>query len=221
MANKSIEQFDVLSNTLRVLPEEAFRLSYFLKEINEPEEGISNIEIACVNVFNQIYGMMCSLKEDGHISSIYDSDAITTILCIRHVLQHQSGRIRNNLRDTLNKRIKKIPVLVQFNTAGDDFPFFINIDWIQTSIKTSNNAKKLPLINAYWNLDKIKMDVEKSSNLWESSYICVMPIITEAIRQIVMHYGGNFTPSGYDSQVYYDHFSNMPPVNADNYKIIT
>ena len=55
------EQFDVLSNALRVFPEEILRLNYFINKVNDPEEGISNIEIACVNVFNQLYGMMCAL----------------------------------------------------------------------------------------------------------------------------------------------------------------
>ena len=33
---KLSEQFDVLSNTLRLLPEELMRLKYFIQEINEP-----------------------------------------------------------------------------------------------------------------------------------------------------------------------------------------
>ena len=49
--NSPSEQFDVLSNALRVFPEEIFRLNYFIGKVNDPEEGISNIEIACVNVF--------------------------------------------------------------------------------------------------------------------------------------------------------------------------
>ena len=83
MISKSSEQFDVLSNTLRVLPEDIFRLSYSVNKVNDPEEGITNIEIACVNVFNQIYGMMCSLKDEGFTNTIYQHDAIATVLCIR------------------------------------------------------------------------------------------------------------------------------------------
>src|SRR4051812_32678261 len=91
--SKLSEQFDVLSNTLRLLPEELLRLQYFVQEISKPEEGISNVEIACVNVFNNVYGIMCSIKDCGAVSSIYGHDAITTLLCIRHILQHQSGRL--------------------------------------------------------------------------------------------------------------------------------
>lgn len=78
--SKLNDQFDVLSNTLRLLPEEIMRLGYFINEINEPEEGISNVEVACVNVFNNIYVMMCALKDEKVVSSIYEHDAITTIL---------------------------------------------------------------------------------------------------------------------------------------------
>ena len=220
MKHKSSEQFDVLSNTLRVLPEEVLRLNYFLNEISEPEEGISNIEVACVNVLNQIYGMMCSLKDDGHISSIYEYDAISAVLCIRHVLQHQSGRIKNNLRDALKKQVTSKPTVVQYNDTTD-FPFLINISWIQESINNSNNAKRLNAINAYWNLDTIKNEVEKLYFNWESTYISIMAIITEAVRQIRVNYGKYFSVSGDDSEVYYEYFNSIPKVNTSKYEIIT
>jgi len=52
--SKLSEQFDVLSNTLRLLAEELLQLMYCIQEINEPEEGISNVEVACINVFNNV-----------------------------------------------------------------------------------------------------------------------------------------------------------------------
>ena len=115
MISKSSEQFDVLSNALRVLPEEILRLRYFINEVNDPEEGIANIEISCVNVFNQIYGMMCSLKDEGYTNTIYKHDAIATVLCIRHTLQHQTGRLKNNIRDAFQKNIARKTILVRFS----------------------------------------------------------------------------------------------------------
>jgi hypothetical protein len=52
--SKLNDQFDVLSNTLRLLLEELMRLGYFINEVNDPEEGISNVEVACVNVLNNM-----------------------------------------------------------------------------------------------------------------------------------------------------------------------
>ncbi len=220
MQYKSSEQFDVLSNTLRVLPEEVLRLNYFIKKIDEAEEGISNIEVACVNVLNQIYGMMCSLKDDKKIESIYEYDAINTALCIRHVLQHQSGRIKNNLRDALKKQVNNKPVVFQYKDTTD-FPFLVNINWLQESIKNSNNSKRLASINSYWNLDEIKNKIEAQSYSWDSTYMSIMAIITEAVRQIRVNYGEHFSPSGFDSGVYYDHFNSIPEVNTNKYEIIT
>ena len=78
--SKLSEQFDVLSHTLRLLAEELLQLKYYIQELSEPEEGISNVEVACINVFNNIYGVMNSIKDIGAASSIYSHDAITTIL---------------------------------------------------------------------------------------------------------------------------------------------
>ena len=145
------EQFDVLSNTLRLLPEEISRLDYFIRKIDDPEEGISNVEVACVNVFNNIYGMMCILKDEGVTTSIYEHDAITTILCIRHVLQHQSGRLKNNLRDAWSKNISGSPVLIKYNVSDPgmpDPPLHINVAWFQEGIAGNTKiSKKLNKIN--------------------------------------------------------------------------
>jgi len=224
MKKHSSEQFDVLSNTLRVLPEEILRLEYFITKINEPEEGISNIEVSFVNVFNQIYGMMCCLKDDGYISTIYDSDAITTALCIRHVLQHQTGRIKNNLRDTLKNQTGPKPSLINYSASDSglaDTPFYINAKWIQDNINSGNNSKRLTQINAYLNLDQIKHKIELNSGSWQYAYICAMPIITEAVRQIVTKYGSYFAPLGFDSKVYYKHFKTINPIDTADYAIIT
>jgi hypothetical protein len=224
MSHKSSDQFDVLSNTLRVLPEQAFRLNYFLKEVCDPEEGITNIEIACVNVFNQIYGMMCSLKEDGHINSIYSEDSITTILCIRHCLQHQSGRIKNNLRDALQQTIKSSPSLIKYSSSDEgmaDFPLYLNVSWFQSAIASSNNAKRLPAINSFWKLDEIKHKIESVPQNWSDSYVCIMSMITEAVRQIRHSYGQHFQPLGYDSKVYYKHFNEIKAIDVSDYEIVT
>jgi hypothetical protein len=224
MNNQSSEQFDVLSNALRVLPEEIFRLNYFIQDVNDPEEGISNIEIACVNVFNQLYGMMCSLKESGHISSIYEHDAITTILCMRHVLQHKSGRMKNNLRDAFKKQISENYALINYNvsdTTTPVMPFYISSSWLQDGVQNSNNSHRLASINSYLNFDQIKDDLDKTSIAWTDSYLCVMPLITEAVRQIRTNYGCHFEPTGYDSDVYYAHFLDVKPIDTIDYAIVT
>lgn len=223
--SKLSEQFDVLSNTLRLLPEEIMRLNYFVKEINEPEEGISNIEVACVNVFNNIYGMMCALKDEGAAASIYEHDAITTILCIRHILQHQAGRIKNNLRDAFVRNIKGAPVLVKYNVSDPnmpDPPLYINVAWFQEGIANSNNSKRLAKINEFWKFNQIKEQIESSSHgSWASTYVCAMALISETVRTMLVNYGSLISAAGYDSNVYLEHFKNINAVNAHDYGIIT
>lgn len=216
------EQFDVLSNSLRIFPEEILRLNYFLQRVNDPEEGISNIEIACVNVFNQLYGMMCSLKDNGHISSIYEHDAITTVLCIRHVLQHQGGRIKNNLRDALKSQELSNFALVNYNASDTEIivmPFLVNASWLLDGIQSSNNAKRLPAIKSYLNIGKIKADLDRRSISLADTYIGIMPLITEAMRQICTNYGSYFEPAGFDSDVYCPHFSAVKSINTNDYAI--
>lgn len=224
MSNQSSEQFDVLSNALRILPEEIFRLNYFIQNANDPEEGISNIEMACVNVFNQLYGMMCSLKESGHVSSIYEHDAITTILCMRHALQHKAGRIQNNLRDAFKKQIGEKTALINYNvsdTSTPVIPFYIRSSWLHDSVQNSHNSHRLASINTYLNFDQIKDDLDKKSIAWTDSYLCVMPLITEAVRQIRTNYGCHFEPTGDDSSVYYSHLLYVNPINTSDYAIAT
>ncbi len=222
MRNPPSEQFDVLSNALRIFPEEIYRLNYFFHEVHDPEEGISNIEIACVNVFNQLYGMMCTLKDNGHINSIYEHDAITTILCIRHVLQHKGGRIKNNLRDSLNKQISKKVALIDYSASDSDI-FCINASWFQTGIQESNNAHRLSAINSYLRLERIQIDLEKLAIPLTDSYFCIFPLITEAVRQLCINYSSHFSPAGFDSDVYYSHFLEIDPISTDDYliKIVT
>lgn len=220
------EQFDVLSNTLRLLPEEISRLDYFVTKINEPEEGISNVEIACVNVFNNIYGMMCILKDEGATVSIYEHDAITTILCIRHVLQHQSGRLKNNLRDAWSKSISGSPTLIKYNVSDPgmpDPPLYINVAWFQEGIARNDKiSRKLAKINAFWKLETIKQQVEASTHCnWAATYICAMTLITEAVRKIVVEYGDVILATGYDSRVYLEHFKGINAIDTNDYGFIT
>lgn len=217
MSNSPSEQFEVLSNSLRILQKEIIRLSYFVSQVNDPDEGISNIEIACVNVFNQLYGMMCSLKDNGKISSIYEYDAITAILCIRHVLQHQGGKIRNNLRDALTFRNTEQYSLVNYGTSNSEesfcMPFYISASWILDGIRSSNNARRLPAIESYLKIESIKSDLDKLSKKFDATYIGVMPLITNAMFQLCINYGNHFQPTGFDSDVYYHHFRDMAPIN--------
>ena len=218
------EQFDVLSNALRVFPEEILRLDYFINKVNDPEEGISNIEIACVNVFNQLYGMMCTLKDGGHISSIYEHAAITTILCMRHVLQHKAGRIKNNLRDAFKKEVGESYSLINYSASDKNIvtmPFYVNIAWLQDGIQNSNNAHRLTAINSYLNLDKIKIELDTLSIDVGNSYLGVMPLITEAVHQLCLNYSSFFSPAGYDSEVYYSHFLGVNKINTQDYAIVT
>lgn len=224
MCNRLSEQFDVLSNALRIFPEELLRLNYFLHKVNDPEEGISNIETACFSVFNQIYGMMCALKDSGHIKSIYEQDAITTLLCIRHVLQHKSGRIKNNLRDGFNKQVAERIALVNYGASDAEVKkgaFYINASWIQDGIRDSNNANRLSTINSYLCLDLIKTDLERLSISMVDTYLCVLPLITEAARELCTSYGSHFRPVGFDSDVYYTHFLQINKIDTRDYEIIT
>lgn len=219
------EQFDVLSNTLRLLPEELMRLNYFIDQIKEPEEGISNVEAACVNVFNNIYGIMCALKDEGAFASMYEHDAITTILCIRHVLQHQPGRLKNNLRDAWSRSMTGPYALIKYSVSDQntpDQPFYINIAWFQDGIAKSNNAKKLADVNSFWKLDAIKLELEASPyRNWTNAYVCVLTLITESVRTIVAQYGHLLSAAGYDSNVYLQHFKAIKPVDPGDYGIIT
>lgn len=218
------EQFDVLSNTLRVFPEEVMRLNYFINELNDPEEGIGNIEIACLNVFNNIYGLMCALKEEGATASIYEHDAITTALCIRHILQHQSGRLGNNLRDAFTKQIKGTAILVKYNVSNPDVadqPFFINLSWLQEGISNSNNAKRLEKINKFWNFPTIRKHVEASGiGNWRSTYVCSMSLIKEAVRTIFAEYSEYLTVTSYDSKIYFNYFKSVKPVLTADYGLV-
>lgn len=224
--SKLNEQFDVLSNSLRVLPEELLKLNYFIQEINEPEEGISNVELACVNVFHGLYGMMSALKEQGATTSIYEHDAITTLLCIRHVLAHQSGRLKNNLRDAWARSIPASPTLIRYNVsdpAMPDTPLYISVAWFQDGIANNANiSKKLPTINEFWKFDTIKQEVEAlpHSN-WASAYVCAMTLITEAVRKLVVEYGNLIAASGYDSNVYLKHFQGVSAVNTSDYGLLS
>ena len=222
MSNPPSAQFEVLSNSLRVLPEELLRLNYFLQEVNDPDEGISNIEIACVNVFNQLYAMMCTLKDSKHIASIYEHDAITTILCIRHVLQHQGGKVKNNLRDALRSQEVENFSLVNYGASDSEsvvMPFYINASWLLDGIQSSNNAKRLPSVKSYLVIEKIKSDLDGLSKPFSGTYLGIMPLITEAMRQLCTNYGRYFAPAGFDSDVYYSHFRVVSPIDTNDYEI--
>lgn len=224
--NKLNEQFDFLSNALRVLPEELLRLNYFVQEINEPEEGISNVELACANTFNGIYGVMSTLKDEGATNSIYEHDAITTVLCIRHVLVHQAGRLKNNLRDAWSNSIPASPTLIKYSVSDPDMPdapLYINVAWLQDGIaKNAKISKKLATINAFWKLDSIKQEVEALTHSnWGSTYICAMTLITEAVRKLVFEYGQLITASGFDSDVYLEHFNGVKAINTSDYGLVS
>jgi hypothetical protein len=208
-----------------LLPEELTRLNYFIREIGEPEEGISNVELACANAFNGFYGMMSALKDEGATKSIYEYDAITTVLCIRHVLAHQSGRLKNNLRDAWLKSISASPTLIKYNVsdpAMPDAPLYINIAWFQDGIaKNAKISKKLTTINTFWKFDAIKQEVEALSHCnWASAYVCAMTLITEAARKLVAEYGHLIAASGYDSNVYLEHFSSVKAINTSDYGLV-
>lgn len=218
------ESFDVFSNALRLLSEQIVALRYFFEEINEPEEGISNLEAAYSNALSTTYGLMCALKDAGACASIYEDDAVTAMLCIRHVLQHQPGRIKNNLRDAWSRSIPARPVLIGFGVSDTDHlgqPFYLNIDWLQEGIRQSNGANRLPAINAFWNFDEIKVRVEQSGNQWRHTYVCAMKLITEAARTIVEKHGHLIDVAGSDSAVYLHHLASISPVNSRDYDIET
>jgi len=170
--------------------------------------------------------MMCILKDEGATVSIYEHDAITTILCIRHILQHQSGRLKNNLRDAWTKSILGSPTLIKYNVskpAMPDPPLYINVTWFQEGIaKNGKISRKLTKINAFWKLETIKQQVEALSPCkWASTYICAMTLITEAVRKIVAEYGDVILATGYDSRVYLEHFRSVNAIDTNDYGFIS
>ncbi len=48
-----------------------------------------------------------------------------------------------------------------------------------------------------------------------------MALITEAVRKIVTEYSSAIAASGYDSNVYLEHFKNVNAINAEDYGVIT
>ena len=223
MSSKSIEQFEVLSNALRILPERVFQISYYVNEVNDPEEGIANIESAYRNVLNQIYGMMCALKDDGYISSIYEDTAITTILCLRHAMQHLSGKIRNCLRDLILESKPIMPIEIVYSASNEDIgrcPFFISATWVESGIKSSNYANKWPKIADYWQLEKLQKEVASNDKDWDSVYFDGTSLVMEAMSHLVKKYGKYFSPSGFDSNVYYEHFNKVSSLDREDCAIV-
>ncbi|MCY1380889.1 hypothetical protein D9M69_687470 [compost metagenome] len=103
-----------------------------------------------------------------------------------------------------------------------DPPFYINAAWFQEGIANSNNSKRLVKINEFWKLDQIKKQVESSpQGSWESTYICAMALISEAVRTITIEYGFSISAAGYDSDVYLEHFKNINAINPLDYGVIT
>ncbi|AOY69359.1 hypothetical protein QYG06_17670 [Xanthomonas euvesicatoria] len=216
------DQFDVFSNTLRLLAEQVVGLSYFLRKIKKPEEGISNIEAAFNNVLSSLYGLMCALKNAGACSSLYEYEAISTLLCIRHVLQHQPGRVRNNLRDSWAKRVHPDAGLLRFPVLADRLPaqpFYIHIGWICDGIAASNNAKQRPSLAAFWNLEGIRAEAEKAGFSLQVSYVCAMSLVQEAARTVVSNYSAHLKAYGEDSEVYLQHFGDVAPVDPYRFAI--
>lgn len=224
MSSKSIEQFEVLSNALRIFPEQVFQLNYYVEKVNDPEEGIANIESAYRNVLNQVYGMMCALKDDGHINSLYEDTALTTVLCLRHAMQHLSGKIRNCLRDLILEKKVITPIEIKYSASDEDMgrcPFLISVCWVENGIKASNYSNKLPKISEYWQLEKLRKDIESNNKCWDSVYLDGTSLVTEAMSSLVKKYGKHFSPSGFDSNVYYKHFNQVDSLNRLDCAIVT
>ena len=142
------------------------------------------------------------------------------------MLAHQSGRLKNNLRDAWTKSIPAKPTLIKYSVSDPEMPdavLYINVAWFQESIaKNAKISKKLEAINSFWKFDNIKKEVEASSySSWDSTYVCAMSLITEAIRRLVSEYGRLIAASGFDSNVYLEHFGSVKPVDTSDFGLIT
>lgn len=218
------EQFEVLSNSLRIFPERILALNYYLFTVNDPEEGISNIESAFRDVLNQFYGMMCSLKDNGHISSLYEHDAITSLLCMRHAVQHRSGAIKNKFRDFILNNDLSVFFQIEYSTSDKSRgrnPFPVSITWFEDKIKNSNYSNKWDKISKYWQLESIKKVAGFRNIDWKNVYIDATSLITEAVRVLCREYKEFFSPMGFDSKVYFDHFAVVMPLDKEDFELIT
>ena len=127
--------------------------------------------------------------------------------------------MKNNLRDAFQKNIAPKTILVKFSASDEgikEFPFYLNLKWIQDSIKNSNNAKRYPTIYKYLNLAEIKKKARSLGCELNACYLCNMSLITEAVRLIVVNYGKHFKPTGFDSDVYYKHFANINVIDPND-----
>jgi len=221
--NACSDQFEVLSNALRIYPERLISLKYYIFEVNDPEEGIANVESAFRDILNQFYGMMCTLKDNGNIDGLYKHTEITTFLCLRHAVQHKSGKIKNKLREFHLDKDQRNTVLIEYSTSDKDrirAPFPIHLNWIEEAIKSTNYASKWNQISEYWNFDIIKKKAKSQSINLNDIYIDGSVLITEAVRTLFTEYSKFFSPSGYDSNVYYDHFAKIKAYDAKDFALI-
>ena len=221
--NTCSDQFEVLSNALRIFPERLVSIKYFIVEVNDPEEGIANIESAFRDVLNQFYGMMCALKESGNITGLYEHIEITSLLCLRHAVQHKSGKVKNQLRDLILDGHNEEVFLIEYSTSDADRlrgPFPINLNWVEESIKSSNYASKWAKISEYWNLNSIIEEAKTHNINLNNIYIDGTNLISEAVCTLQSKYGQFYSPIGYDSKVYYKHFANIVPYNKNDFALI-
>ncbi|TGU71636.1 hypothetical protein E4633_15120 [Geomonas terrae] len=221
--NLPSEQFEVLANSLRIFPERILQLGYYVNEVRDPEEGIANIEAAFRDVLNQFYGMMGTLKDSGATQSLYEHTAITTLLCLRHSVQHHSGNVRNMFRDVILNRMDIKLVQIEYGASDKDrgrCPFPVSITWYEDSVMHSNYAKKWAEIARFLNLIELQRQARNQSIPWDNIYVDATSIITEAVATLCKLYSGHFSPSGYDSRVYYGHFINVEPLNMSDVTFI-
>lgn len=216
------DQFEILANSLRIFPERIYQLDYFINDANDPEEGIANIEVAFRDVLNQIYGMMGCLKDSGIINTLYEYPSITSLLCLRHPLQHNSGKVRNLFRDIILNRLPIVPVQIEYSASDYDrgrCPFPISITWYETSVRNSNYSKKWSEISNYLNLEILKHQAKAEHLDWDHVYIDATSLITEAASNLCKTFKEHFSPSGYDSEVYCDHFCKVASLDMQDAKL--
>lgn len=198
------------------------RLREYYGSLNDPEQGISNVETACMRTLDQLHGMLTHLESTEQISSIYQYPALSTLMCLRDLLQSDGEVFRSNLRDAfkgvINSPLTLINYLVNWELA-EDYPMAINLPWLVKAIEEHGNDEQQTAMLTHWNIAKIQQQITNKNRAWASTYVNVMPLIADGLRELVQHHGQRFIPAGSYPDEVFTFFLNATPIKADTYRM--